>query len=92
MGTVFPPTGKTLGFPNVISNNHVDLLRDYITIREVAAELDVSYYTAYALAARGRLGTPLIVGRTHLYPRATAMHAIEQRRVESSARVRGRAT
>jgi hypothetical protein len=64
-------------------------LRDYVTIRDVAAALDISYYTAYALAAQGRLGTPVLIGRTQLYPRATAERAIQEKRAARGARDNG---
>lgn len=61
--------------------NSVPQLADfYYTIRDVAQSLQVSHSTAYSLACAGLLGPPAIVGRTHLYPRATAERAIETRR------------
>jgi hypothetical protein len=54
-------------------------LAGYITLREIARQLNESYYTAYSLAASGLLGEPLVVGRSHLYDRATADAAIQKR-------------
>lgn len=57
-------------------------LTDFLTLRDVAQKLGASYFAAYSMAASGLLGEPLIVGRTHFYPRGTAEAAIERRRAE----------
>jgi hypothetical protein len=61
------------------SQNQAAPLAGYITLREVARQLNESYYTAYSLAASGLLGEPLVVGRAHLYAGATAESAIRCR-------------
>lgn len=69
-------TGTTPETPALRSDNP---LSDFITLRDVAKQLGASYYTAYGMGACGQLGDPIMVGRTQLYPRATAERAIRQR-------------
>ena len=55
-------------------------LADLCTIRDVAQDLGISHSAAYSLACAGLLGDRVIVGRTHLYDRATVRAAISIRR------------
>ena len=63
---------KTLTSPTVLDG--------YVTIKDIARELEASYWVAYGLVASGALGDPLVVGVTHFYPRAVAEAAIRRRR------------
>lgn len=66
----------------MISSRTPSPLAEYVTIRDVARELGASYFSAYALAASGLLGEPLLVGRQYFYPRAIAEPAIARRRAQ----------
>jgi hypothetical protein len=53
---------------------------ELVTLREIARALGSSHSAAYSLACSGALGDPIVVGRTHLYRRATAENAITLRK------------
>ena len=55
-----------------------DPLAGFITLRELAPRAG-SYFSAYNLAVSGALGPAVIVGRTRLYDRARAEHALTER-------------
>lgn len=54
-------------------------LADYLTLRDIARELNASYYSAYSLAASGLLGEALVIAGKHFYRRSMAEPVIARR-------------
>jgi hypothetical protein len=54
-------------------------LAGLVTLREIAPRVG-SYFSAYNLAAAGRFGPAILVGRTQLFDRVVVERVIEERR------------
>lgn len=65
-----------------------DPLTDFLTLRDISRQLGVGYSTAHSLGMSGLFGEPVILGRTHFFPRAAADRGIARRRTQIAARGR----
>ena len=54
-------------------------LASYINLSEISQTLGLSYNRAWTLAAEGRVGAPLVIGRSHWYSRELLNRFIAER-------------
>jgi hypothetical protein len=61
---------------------------EFVSLREIAAMLGRSYWSASALAASGAMGTPVVIGRVYFFRRDLAERAVSRRLSERETKGR----
>lgn len=59
---------------------------DWVSLREVAASLGRSYWSAWHLADSGVLGSPLIVGQVQFFKREIVERVVRERIAERKSK------
>jgi hypothetical protein len=67
------------------------LFTDYLSLRDIAQRLGVSYWVAYSQAASGAFGEPFTIGRSHFY-RRTLVDVVARNRSGARRRVPARSS